>query len=81
MIIWLKIRERFDIEPKVDCGHFRSGEEYFERWARWYRQLDESALPGSEVKKKAQKKSLSVPDAFAGMLAADFGVKLFQLSF
>ena len=59
------------LEAPVECGHFRSGEEYFERWAQWYQQLDDSKLPKAEVKKKAEKKGLSVPDAFAGLLVFD----------
>merc|ERR1719387_1750262 len=37
----------------------------------WYNGIDESVLSAADLQKKAEKKKLSVPDAFAGLLIFD----------
>ena len=59
------------LEAPIDCGHLRSSEEYLEAWAAWYSGIDESVLPRAEVQQKAEKKGLSIQDAFAGLLVFD----------
>ena len=59
------------LEAPIECGHLCSGEEYLEAWIAWYEGIDESVLPITDLQKKAGKKGLGVPDAFAGLLVFD----------
>ena len=67
----LKVGRPSPREAPVECGHLGSGEEYLKAWIAWYNGIDESVLPAADLQKKAEKKGLSVPDAFAGLLAFD----------
>ena len=67
----LKVGRPSPLEAPVECGHLGSGEEYLKAWIAWYNGIDESVLPAADLQKKAEKKGLSVPDAFAGLLAFD----------
>ena len=67
----LKVNRPSPLEAPLECSQFSSGEEYLEAWHAWYAGLDESLLPATDVESKAKKKGLSVPDAFAGLLAFD----------
>ena len=70
-LVSLKVSRPSPLEAPAECGHLRSGEEYLEAWIAWYNGIDESVLPAADLQKKAEKKGLSVPDAFAGLLAFD----------
>ena len=67
----LKVGRPSPLEAPIECGHLGSSEEYLEAWIAWYNGIDESVLPPGDLQKKAEKKGLSVPDAFAGLLAFD----------
>ena len=67
----LKVSRPSPLEAPIECGHLSSGEEFFEAWIAWYKGIDESVLPTADLQKKADKKGLSVPDAFAGLLVFD----------
>ena len=67
----LKVGRPSLLEAPIECGHFSSGEEYLDAWLAWYKGIDESVLPVTDLEKKAGKKGLSVPDAFAGLLVFD----------
>ena len=62
----LKVGRPSPLEAPIECGHLSSGEEFFEAWIAWYQGIDDSVLPAADSQKKAAKKGLSVPDAFAG---------------
>ena len=67
----LKVSRPSPLEAPIECGHLSSGEEFFEAWIAWYKGIDDSVLPVADSQKKAAKKGLSVPDAFAGLLVFD----------
>ena len=67
----LKVSRPSPLEAPIECGHLSSGEEFFEAWIAWYQGIDDSVLPAADLQKKAEKKGLSVPDAFAGLLVFD----------
>ena len=73
------------LESPTDCRHFSTGEDFLRGWAAWYEAIDESVLPEHELKKKASKKGLTVPEAFAGLLIFDLmclaAVKLDKFKF
>ena len=67
----LKARRPSPFEAPMDCAHLSSGKDYLEAWIAWYKGIDESEVPAADLQKKASKKGLSVPDAFAGLLVFD----------
>ena len=67
----LKVGRPSPLEAPIECGHLTSCEDYLEAWLAWYMRIDESVLPAADLQKKAEKKELTVADAFAGILVFD----------
>ena len=67
----LKANRPAPLEAPTECCDFESTEDFLQAWALWYDALDESVLPKADAQKKAEKKELLVPDAFAGLLVFD----------
>ena len=67
----LKANRPAPLEAPNACCDFESAEDFLRAWALWYDSLEESVLPKADAQKKAEKKELLVPDAFAGLLVFD----------
>jgi hypothetical protein len=59
------------LEAPAECKGFRSTEDFLKAWAAWYSALDQAALPRADLEKSAEKKGVSVEDAFAGLFIFD----------
>ena len=70
-LVSLKVGRPSPLEAPIECGHLESCEAFLQAWSSWYSGIDESVVPATDLQNKAEKKGLSLPDAFAGLLVFD----------